>query len=107
MNFVHASVLLTVALFAKSYKEAQSYVGPMMILVVIPAVIGMLPGFELTWRAALVPIVGTSLASKEVLAGAFPWGLLALIFLSSTLYAGIALWVATRMFQRENVLFRS
>ena len=71
------------------------------------AVVAVLPGVELSWLLAIIPVVGTSLASKEVLAGSFPWGLLALIFLSSCVYACGALWLAVRMFQREEVLFRA
>jgi len=33
--------LITISLFAKSYKEAQSYVSPLMILVIVPAVAAM------------------------------------------------------------------
>ena len=56
-----AALLLTIALFAKSYKEAQSYVSPLIVVVIMPAVIGMLPGIELTAKTALVPILNLSL----------------------------------------------
>jgi len=45
---------MTIALFAKSYKEAQSYVTPLMFIVIIPAVAAMLP-IDLTSKLALVP----------------------------------------------------
>src|SRR5262249_52486713 len=38
-----ASALMTIALFAKTYKEEQSYLTPMTFLVVIPAVASLLP----------------------------------------------------------------
>ncbi len=107
LTVLFSAALLTIALFAKSYKEAQSYVSPLLIVVIIPAVFGMLPGVELDARMALIPIVGTSLASKELLAGSFQWGSLGVIFGSSCLYAVIALAIAVRIFQRESVLFRS
>jgi len=43
--------LITISLFAKSYKEAQSYVSPLMVLVDYPAVAAMLPGVELNRQA--------------------------------------------------------
>ena len=101
------AALLTIALFAKSYKEAQSYVSPLMIVVIVPAVVGMLPGVELDARMAMIPIVGTSLASKELLAGSFDWPSLIMIFGASCLYALLALLVAVKLFQREEVLFRT
>jgi sodium transport system permease protein len=42
-----------------------------------------------------------------MLSGSWPWGYIALIFASSSLYAAGALALAVRMFNREAVLFRS
>ena len=102
-----AAVAFTVSLFAKSYKEAQSYLAPMMIVVIMPAVLGMLPGIELTAKTALVPILNLSLVCKEMLSGEWHWNYIALIFGSSSIYAGIALTLAVKMFNREDVMFRA
>ncbi len=102
-----AALLLTLSLFAKSYKEAQSIVSPLIIVVIMPAVIGMLPGIELSARTALVPILSLSLVCKEMLSGVWHWNYIALIFGSSCLYAAIALTFAVRMFNREDVMFRA
>jgi sodium transport system permease protein len=102
-----SAVLMTIALFAKSYKEAQSYLTPMTFLVVIPAVASLLPGVELTPKLAIVPILNTSLVCKEIMTGTYHWNSIALIFASTCVYAGLALFVALKTFQRESVLFRS
>jgi len=102
-----AAVAFTVSLFAKSYKEAQSYLAPMMIVVIMPAVLGMLPGIELTAKTALVPILNLSLVCKEMLSGEWHWNYIALIFGSSSLYAALALTAAVKMFNRESVMFRA
>ena len=102
-----ASALLTIALFAKSYKEAQSYLTPLTFVVVIPAVASLLPGFDLNPKLALVPILSTSLVCKEIVAGTFHWNYILLILLSSSVYAAAGLFIAVKMFQRESVLFRS
>ena len=102
-----AAVLMTIALFAKSYKEAQSYVSPLIIVIILPAMMAMLPGVELSTRLALVPILNLSLVSKELVSGVWHWHYLALIFGSSCLYAAAALALCVRMFNRESVLFRS
>ena len=99
--------LITISLFAKSYKEAQSYVSPLMILVIVPAVAAMLPGVELTSKLALIPILNVSLLCKELVTGTYHWNFIALIFLSTCVYAAAALFLAVKMFQREDVLFRS
>jgi sodium transport system permease protein len=102
-----SAALLALSLFAKSFKEAQSYISPLMIVVVLPAVAALLPGVELSPGLALIPVLNTSLISKEIITGTYHWNLIALIFLSSSAYAGLALAIAVKLFQREDVLFRS
>lgn len=102
-----AAALMTIALFAKTYKEAQSYLTPMTFLVVIPAVASLLPGVELTRKLALIPILNTSLVCKEIMTGTYHWSSMALIFGSSCVYAAVAIFLAVKTFQRESVLFRS
>jgi sodium transport system permease protein len=102
-----SAVLFTMSLYAKSSKEAQSYVAPMAFVVVFPCIIGMLPGIELNYRLALVPIMNISLVCKEMLSGVWHWGYIAVIFGSTALYAAAALGLAVRMFRREDVIFRT
>ena len=102
-----SAALLAIALFAKSFKEAQSYISPLMIVVVLPAVAAVLPGVELNTTLALVPVLNTSLVSKEIMTGTYHWNYIALIFASSCIYAAVAIAIAVKLFQREDVLFRT
>jgi sodium transport system permease protein len=102
-----ASALIAIALMAKSYKEAQSYIAPLTILVVLPAVAGLMPGVEFNARMALIPILNTSLVCKEIVAGTYHWNYIGLIFASTCVYAAAALFVAISLFKREDVLFRT
>jgi sodium transport system permease protein len=102
-----SAILFTLSLYAKSSKEAQTYVTPLAFVVVFPCIVGMLPGIELNYRLALVPIVNISLVCKEMLSGVWHWGYIAVIFGSMALYAAAALGLAVRMFRREDVIFRT
>lgn len=102
-----SALLLAISLLAKSMKEAQSYVSPLVVVIILPAMMGMLPGVELNAKLALVPVLNLSLACKEMLSGVWHWSYLALIFASTTIYAGAALAGAVALFRREAVLFRS
>jgi sodium transport system permease protein len=102
-----SAALITIALFAKSHKEAQSYISPLMVIVVVPAVAAMLPGAELTNQLSLIPILNVSLLCKDLIAGTYHWSSIALIFASTCVYALAAIFIAVKMFQRESVLFRS
>jgi sodium transport system permease protein len=102
-----SAVLFLVSIFARSLKEAQSYVTPLIFIVIIPCVIGILPGIELNFRLALVPILNISLVCKEMLSGVWHWGYIAVIFGSTAVYAAGALAAAVAMFRREDVIFRT
>jgi sodium transport system permease protein len=107
MALLFASVLVAIGLFARSMKEAQSYVQPLMVLMIMPMMISLLPGFELDSTLALVPVVNVSLLCKEILSGTYHWNYIAIIFASSCLYAAAALAFAVMMFKRETVVFRA
>jgi sodium transport system permease protein len=102
-----AAVALTISLFARTQKEAQTYLAPLVAVVILPAVAGLLPGVELNATLALVPVLNVALACKDLVSGVWPWPQLALIFASTCVYAGVALAWCVRMFNRESVLFRS
>lgn len=102
-----AALALTISLFARTQKEAQTYLAPLVAVVILPAVSGMLPGVELNATLALVPVLNVALACKELVSGVWPWTQLALIFGSTCVYAGVALAACVRMFGRERVLFRT
>jgi sodium transport system permease protein len=107
LSVLFASGLMTIALFAKSNREAQSYIAPLMFIVIIPAISAMIPGVELTSKLAVVPLLNVSLLCKELVAGEYHWNFIVLIFVSTSVYAAGALFLAVKMFQRESVLFRS
>jgi sodium transport system permease protein len=75
--------------------------------VILPAVVGMLPGVELNAKLALVPVLNLSLVCKEMVSGIFNWHYISLIFLSSCVYAAAALALCVWMFKREDVIFRT
>ena len=102
-----SAIVFTLALFAKSYKEAQTYVTPLIILVIMPTAIGMMPGIELNARMALTPILGLSLVCKEMLSGVWHWHYIGIVWVSYCVYAVLALTLAVRMFKREDVIFRT
>ncbi len=62
-----AAVLLSVSIYAKSFKEASAYCGPLNFLAIVPAFIAMLPMVKLDWYWAMVPITNISLAIKELI----------------------------------------
>ena len=101
-----ASLLLSVSIFARNSPEASSLISPFGIVLIVPAVLAMLPGVELNWFWASVPVTNVSLAMKELVKGTMDYTMLVAIFGSSTLIAGLLLFFCTKWFNRESVLFR-
>ena len=102
-----AAVILGLSIYARSFKEAQSIITPLNIAVILPALIGTLPGIELDATMALIPILNVSLATKDLLAGTINPFHLAEVYLSLLLLAGLSLWGCAKWFNREATLFRS
>ncbi len=102
-----ASIMIAIALFARGFKEAQSMLTPMVMVVVVPAVVSLLPGLELNVGLALIPIFNVSQLLKEIILGEYSRLSFLTAFLSNILYALIAFWISVRIFKTESVLFRS
>jgi sodium transport system permease protein len=100
-----SAVLMALSLAAKTYKEAQSYTSPFMMVVILPAMVSFIPGIELTPILALIPFVNVSLCIKEALMGNINPIIIMIIFASTAIYAAIAIFIAHRLFERETVLF--
>ena len=101
-----AALLLSISIYARSFKEASSYCGPLNFLVILPAVIGIFPWVKLDWFWAMVPITNISLAIKELVKGTMNYTMLIVILCSSVIIAGSLLAFCTKWFEREAVLFR-
>ena len=102
-----AAVALAISIFARSFKEAQSMMAPLNIIIILPAMIGMLPGFELSAVTAAIPILNLSLATKAILGGSADPILIAEVYLSLFLLAGVSIYGCVKWFNREETLFRS
>jgi sodium transport system permease protein len=102
-----AAVMITISLFAKSFKEGQSYLTPLIMLVIFPAMIGMLPGVEANPLLAMLPVFNVTQLIKSIFNGEYTAASFLLPFGSNLLYAAVAFYMAVRIFKREDVLFRS
>ena len=102
-----SALLLGLSIYAKSFKEAQSIVGPLNIAIIFPALIGTLPGIELNAVTSLIPILNVSLASKDIIAGTInPWYMVE-VYLSLIVLAGLAIVWCVNWFNRESTIFRN
>lgn len=103
---IFASLLLSISVYAKSFKEAQNYIAPLNLLILLPGVFATLPGVELDWGTAWIPITNVVLVIEELIKGTLELALLGPVLGSGLLVGTGLLWFTTRWFSRESVLFR-
>jgi sodium transport system permease protein len=104
VTFFITAVFLAVAAFAKDFKDGQNFLTPVYMLLALPAGVTMLRGVELNGWTAFVPVVNIALLIKAMLIAEAASDLVFLVLVSSTAYALLALLLAARVFEREQVL---
>lgn len=105
--FVFSAIMLSIAIFAKSFKEAQSYLGPLYLVVILPlslmnTMIGLKPAL---WLFA-IPAVNAILLFKEILVGDYNFGHIAVTIVSLAGFSLLALFAASKIYSKESVLFK-
>lgn len=105
LTLFFASALLTLSISAQSFKEAQSLISPMMVVVLLPTMVAFIPGIELNAVNALIPIFNVSMAAKAVVAGTIETGPYLTTVVSLIVLALLGMFVSLRVFRSEkNVL---
>lgn len=107
ITILFAATSLTIGIYAKSYKEAQTMLGPVMMSVFVPLYIGVIPGLRLSYATAAVPILNVSLSIKAIVSGTADPLALVIVYLSLILTAAAALFACSLMFRKESALFRT
>ena len=98
-----SALLLSLTSFARSFKEAQAYLIPVMLLSLTPAMLSLMPGATLSGAMAIVPLVNIVLLARDVLSGSVdPAGALAAV-VSTIAYAAAALSIAAKLFGSDAV----
>lgn len=105
---LYSALCLALAAFAKSTKEGQYYLMPLLLITMPLVLVPMTPGAELTLGNALVPVTGIVLLLRNLLEGSY-WD--ALRFLPVVGLVTLACCLASirwavEQFNSEAVLFR-
>ncbi len=100
-----SAVCLCVCIFAKSFKEANNYSTPILLVFMFGAMAGILPNIELNLTTALIPIVNITLLIKSVFVLRFDWTAIIIVMVSSIIYSIISILVMSKLFSSEAVLF--
>lgn len=91
--------------FAKSSKEANNYMTPVMLVVMLASMIGMIPTVELNYTFAIIPFINITLLIKQVLGQQLDIYLAFVTIMVNIAYSIITVWVLAKMYDSEDVMF--
>lgn len=101
--FISAATM-TIAVFARSFREAQSLIVPFFLLLVFPASLAAVPGARLSTATQFIPIANAALLFKDLVTGKGTVEGVSAVVISMSVYAALALACASWAFQREEVV---
>lgn len=102
-----SAVLLSITSFARSFREAQAWLIPLMLVSLAPGILSLMPGVRLNLALSVVPLVNIVLVGKELFQGIASPLLFALTLLVTCGYTMVALRIAASIFGNDALLFTS
>ncbi len=102
-----SAILLAITSYARSFKEAQAYIIPLMLLCLVPGVLCLLPSLVFTGWMAVTPLVNIVMLARDLLEGSVQPGLAIAAVSSTIFYIAAAIGVAARIFGTDAILYGS
>ena len=100
-----SAVLLVVTSFAKSFKEAQVYLIPVILLSLGPGLLTLSPGMELAGINTICPMINILLLARDVINNEVQFLPAIVAILSTLVYSVLAIRVAASIFGSDAMLF--
>ncbi len=103
--FFAVALLTVVASFAKSYKEAQTYLTVVILVPTLPLIFAQFANLEASTATMSVPSLSQSLLMTDLIKGESISAMhVATSMGVTTLAAAVLAWVAIRLYSREGIL---
>ena len=104
LSFFISAIMMSIAVFAKDFKEAQNYITPFFLLIIFPAAMAAIPGIKLGPATQFIPIGNVALLFKALMMGPVSIHAAFAVLLSTGAYALLALLFAGWIFRQEEVV---
>jgi len=107
LSLLFSAVALGLSALARSSKEGQYYLMPMMLVVMPLVMLPTLPGITLSTGTGLIPVTGMFLLVRSLVEGQYALVLmhLPIVFGTTFVSVGLAVRWAMSQFENESVLF--
>ena len=106
VSFLFSAFMLSLSFYAKTFKEAQSIMTPMQMVVIFTVLVGTMPGISLKVSTAWIPILNVSLAMNDIISGTLSIPLYIEVLVSLLFFTGCSIWASIKFMSREEVIFR-
>ncbi len=103
----YSALLLAVTSYARSFKEAQAYLIPIILLSMGPGLLAMTPGLSLAGPWAVAPMVNLLLLARDVIENKVEWVPALVAILSTATYGLLAMMWAARSFGSDAILYQT
>lgn len=100
-----SAMTMGICSMAKSFKEAQNYMTPFTLIVMLAGYISFIPSVEFTPSTALVPVLNICLLIKQIFTFEYNTALILEVFVSNLAYAAFSIIILSRIYNSENILF--
>lgn len=104
-----ASMMVSICAYARNIREAQTYLGLLSFIIIMPAIFSQIIGFTGLERATWVlwtPVLNTALAIKDLILGSATISQLGPVWIVNLVLASYFLWSAIKQFRKEEIVLR-
>jgi sodium transport system permease protein len=102
-----SAILLALTSCARSFKEAQAYIIPLMLVCLVPGVLCLNPSLEFANWMAVTPLVNIVMLARDLLEGTVEPSLAVAAVFSTAFYVVAAIALAARIFGTDAILYGS
>jgi sodium transport system permease protein len=97
---------MLIATFARSFKEAQSYLNLLNLAPMVPAVLMVVSSVDDKLWMGPIPLLGQYVLVSQILGGQWPGALMLIASAATALLLGLlCVWFTTRLFHRDKIIF--
>lgn len=100
-----SAITMCVTTFAKSFKEANNYVTPLLLVVLLTGYISFIPNIEFNEVLATIPVANVCLLITNLLLFKYELSLIFIVLITNVAYAVLAIWALSKIYNSEEILF--
>lgn len=100
-----SALSLCICIFAKSFKEAQNYTSPLLLVVMMIGYVGFIPDIKLDHTFAMIPIVNITLLVKGIFTFEYSISNLCIVLATNLAYSFLVIMLMSKIYDSESLLF--